>query len=318
MGKGRSTLALKFQAVIHSIYLIVGGGKDLERFSRSIETWVSDLGTEAGFAQVRKLPVSSLLPYLEPDVAGALDASGLEVDFAGEGDEEVDFAADDAAAAGPDVSIDVEGSLTIPGFLHILHNCFSGLSDCLPQFHSVVDQLAQVANLVGRPESKERLLRTCFQTALGEALSSDIKEYCDFVYDKRWGTVSHCIVAILRCKSALRRMWRLEAYLSGADCGDEHDMATADVQQETVNLRSADEAINSSYWWQYLDMVAKFAQLQNTLTAWGESCACHWDLFREDSVPVGLKQLWNSCPMRGRRCVELASGEFWSLVQRLV
>ena len=319
IGKGRSTLPLKFQAVIHSMFLVTGAGKELERFSRSIETWVSDLGTESGFAKVRKLPLRSLLPYLQPsnDGAGA-NASGLEVDFAADGNEEVDFAADDASS-NPDVSIDVEGSLTIPGFLHILHNCFSGLCDCLPQFASVVGQLGQVANLIGRPESKERLLRTCFQTALGEALSADIKEYNDFVYDKRWGTVSHCIVSLLRCKAALRRMWSLEAFLAGGRLEDDHDMAVADdLPAETVNLRSADEAIHSSFWWQYLDMVAKFAQLQNILTAWCESCACHWDLFHEDSVPIRLKQLWNSCPLRGRRCVELASGEFWTFVQRPV
>ena len=307
MGKGRATLAFKFQTAIHSLHLVAGPGKNLQQFIQSIQTWLSDLGTEAGFSQVRKMPLRSLLPYLEID-GRAQDGFCME---------EVDFAPPMNPDAGPEeVFVDTEGSLTIPGFLHILHNCFAGLADCLPRFSETVDQLQQVAKLLARPESKQRLLRSCFHDHLGQALCSEIQEFKVLVYDKRWGTVAHSVLALLRCEAGLRRKWNLEQYLAGAVLSEEHDLAAATESQDSVSLQVVDSAIHSSSWWQYLRMIKQFAALQSTLIAWAESCPCHWDLHHQEAVPSKLKQLWDTCPLRGRRCAELASGEFWTYVHR--
>ena len=317
LGKGRSTLALKFRATVHAMLLLAGTDKRFEEFVSSIQTWVSDLGTESGFANVGRIPLTSLFSFLE----ARADEDGAEFVLR---EEEVDFAAEDQATHHvPDVvSVDMGNSLMVPGFLHILRNCFSGLRDCLDSFAEVVDKLQDVARLVGRPESKQRLLNACFSDELGQALSEDIKEFSSFVYDKRWGTVSHCILSILKCEPALRRQWSLERYLNspGANRVDERDMAAATETQDTVRLTVADEAICSPVWWQYLHMMKTFATLQITLTKWAEGCPCHWALSQNElgeAVTPRLKHLWDSCPLRGRRCAELASGSFWTYVQRL-
>ena len=310
MGKGRSTLGHKFHASMHAIYLIAGPGKRFEEFVKSIQTWVSDFGTESGFSNVRTLPLSSLFCFFQEDAGQAC------VDE----DEEVDFAALPDAnrrSRGDVPHADTNASVTIGGVLHILHNCFQGLSGSLEHFSAVVDQLRQVAKLVGRPESKERSLSTCFNDDLGRALSPEIRRFASLVYDKRWGTVSRSVVEMLRLQASLPRKWSLQSFLAGAAARpDEHDLLAAQETPDTVSLGTVDEAILSPFFWQYLRMIEKFAILQNTLTCWAESCSCHWELHDGENVPEKLKSLWRSCPMRGRRCVDLASGSFWEYVHR--
>ena len=46
VGKSRSSLALKFRACLHAFMLIAGQGAHLQKFIRSIHSWVTDYGTE--------------------------------------------------------------------------------------------------------------------------------------------------------------------------------------------------------------------------------------------------------------------------------
>ena len=114
------------------------------------ESWVSDLGTEAGFASVSKVPLSTLFPFLESSPHPELQAAPQdEVDFADvlQCEGEVDF----SNPPGPGDSqqyIDTEGSIMVPGVLHILHNCFRSLCDNL----ELGDKLQSVCDMVGRPE----------------------------------------------------------------------------------------------------------------------------------------------------------------------
>ena len=58
------------------------------------------------------------------------------------------------------------------------------------------------------------------------------------------------------------------------------------------------------------------------LLIWAESCPCHGDLIAqfqdsEDSHERELCSVWRSCPFRGCRAPELASGDFMALVHQI-
>ena len=151
-------------------------------------------------------------------------------------------------------------------------------------------------------QSTERLLSTCYQDRVGQALAPDIKDFSSFVYDKRCGTVSHCMLNILRCEAALRQRWNLKTCLSGSNiANDGHDLAGTVETRDSLNLSAIDEAISLPFWWQYLRLRAAIAI--------GPCC--------KRTISDKLKTLWKSCPLRGRRCADLACGKFWGHVQRL-
>ena len=295
MGPGRATMPMKFQAVVHAMNLVAGPDKHLEKFVRSIRSWVSDLGMEAGFASVSKVPLSTLFPFLE---------SSPDVDFADvlQCDWEVDFS-NPPGPADSQPYTDTEGSIMVP------HNCFHSLCDNLEFCSDVVDKLPSVCDMVGRPESKERLLSTCYQDRVGQALAPDIKDISSFVYDNRWGTVWRCILNILRCEALCG-----SAGTQGLSCQDPTLQTMSMIWK--VPWRPA-IAISSPFWWQYLRMLSAFARLQTTLMSWAEGCNCHWVLLQEDHFSDKLKTLWKSCPLRGRLCADLACGKFGDHVQRL-
>ena len=310
MGRHRSSLKLKFHAAMHALYLMTGPSPQLEKFAPSICTWVSDLGTEAGFAHIQKTPFKTLMPYVADSEAQMLP----------NWDEEVDLSEDHPEGARAPVSIGCENSVAVPGLLHILHNAFLGLGGSMHSFSTIVEQIKHVANLMRQPETKERLLRTCFQDVVGQGLAPEIKNFSGHVYEERWGTVSDCVLKLIACEKALRHKWCLDKYTNcSSNPGGATGESKAGTQSESVNLDMADGAISDPFFWAYVHMLSTFAAMQMRLISWAEGCACHWDLIedRPQDLPTELKRLCESCPMRGRRACELASGKFNTLLDEL-
>ena len=314
-GHGRSTLALKFHAFLHAIMLIAGHGFNLQRFVKSIHSWVTDYGTEVGFADIKKVKLSTIFPYLseapaeEPQPGGLGHAANLqEVDFAASPPEPED--------EGSNWYADVEAIMSIPGLLHIIHNAFKDLPGSMTHCSDAILRLSKVAQFLSRKESKERFIATCFQGRLGDILAKLIKEYKAAVYEERWGTVSNCILMTVPLEDALRSMWVLDKYMGKSSSSIRNPPDEDDSHNVRVDL--VDEAITSPLWWAYIKMLAKFAYVQVTLLKWAESCPCHWGLpYKKEEVPRSLRKLWDTCPMRGRRAAELANGDFMTTIQEL-
>ena len=301
MGKHRSGLQMKFHAAMHAAYLIAGPGKNLEKFISSVWTWVSDLGTEAGFSHIGKMNLRELFPYIMESEDQANPSLHEEVDLAGE----------NVAPLHREPFVSCEGSVSIPGVLHILHNCFLSLGGAMQEFSPTVGLLKEVATLLSQPESKERLLNTCFTGPLGEALAADVKAFSGQVYEERWGTVSDCILQLLPCENSLRHAWNMDSFLMSSRAEGEQGQRPG-----TVSVEKANEAITSHVFWAYLEMLSLFATLQSRLISWVEGCPCHWEILHSGAdIPHDLKALWTSCPLKGRRAADIASGEFLRLVQ---
>lgn len=304
MGKARSGLALKFHAAMHSLYLMAGPGPCLEAFAGSIWSWVTDHGTESGFSHIGPVGLGTLFPYI-------LDSEGLSCQ-AGLLQQEIDFSME---ANHEDVkgepTISCQGSVAVPGLLRILHNCFLALGNVMQHFSEAITHLKEVAKLLSHPETKERLLSTCFIGPLGEALFEDLKNFSGQVYEERWGTVADCVLQLVRCESSLRHAWDKDKYMMSSDSAMKPGMVAVNV---------VDEAVKSPMFWAYLQMLATFAAMQSRMVAWCESCPCHWDvLAQEDSdIPKDLKAQWLKCPLRGKRAPEIAAGKFTDMVQEFL
>lgn len=313
VGKNRSRLGFKFHATMHALYLMAGPSDNLDKFMSSICTWVSDLGTEAGFSHIQKVPFQTLMPYIAESEQQARPEAQLEVDFAAD--------RGDPASAVPCLSC--EQSVGIPGILHILHNCFLGLETSMQHFSDAVGHLKHVAALLGQSESKERLLKTCFSDPIGEALAADIKQFSGHVYEERWGTVSACVLQLVECEKSLRRTWNVERFLNCNADGRSGSFGTSGepgAKVDSVNVESVDAAICDPFFWSYMRMLAQLAGLQIRLITWAESCPCHWGLLdvRGAEIPPELRKLADACPMRGRRAADLASGEFVSVLREFL
>ena len=63
------------------------------------------------------------------------------------------------------------------------------------------------------------------------------------------------------------------------------------------------------------------AMVQREAVRWVNSCPCHFDMEKEmrslENPPDGWRDLVQGCPLRGRRCAELAAGDFFKLAHVL-
>lgn len=66
-----------------------------------------------------------------------------------------------------------------------------------------------------------------------------------------------------------------------------------------------DETLASPFFWAFLHLLDALNSILTHITAWCESCACHPPEVRKALAELGIT---GSCPLRGRRCPELAAG----------
>ena len=66
LGCGRTTLADKFSAIMHSLFLLTGAARACEvfiGFVRGLATLTTDHGVEMNLAFVRPVPIRDILPW---------------------------------------------------------------------------------------------------------------------------------------------------------------------------------------------------------------------------------------------------------------
>ena len=304
MGKNRASLALKFSAIVHSLFLLAPTLWDLEAITKSIVTWVTDYGTERSLGRIKKISIDKVLPFL----ATAMQ----EEDFGAGQVQDEDFGGD---MAKPEV--DLTSSLDTPGMLHVISNATKDLKKSMTMYSDMVQNAKAVADLCRRKESCDRLIATCFSDSIGMVLQADIRAFHGHIYLERWGTVADCVPRLLKIRAALTSRWSIKKYNDG-------DVAAARRQDDpdvphphSVRLDIADAAITSPGFWAYMLMLNVIAEVLDRLLHWIEGCSCHWSA-DWDSAPFKLRQLWKKCPLRGRRCPELAAGDFLQEATRLL
>ena len=309
-GKARSGAGLKFHAVVHALRLLSATVEDLAGLLKSIRVFLSDQGTESVFALLEPVPLSSLLP---PDVESEVYEG---VDFAPEAPvEEPDFS-EPMVGRAAEATADVTTSLEVDDILHCIHNATKGLSSAMTHFSQIVSQCKHVADIVRKKDSKDRLIETCFARGVARGFVPELREFKSYVHEERCGTVSDVVTHLLGIQSALRYGWDLAAYQL-TKAAAEQDAAVANPEEEDgygVRVHSVNAAIQSDFFWAYLQGVRLLACALETCLAWAEPCPCHWARSWSEASAEQVAR-WRSCPLRTRRCPEMAAGEFLKLLQ---
>ena len=291
LGGGHTSLWHKYHAVAHAMWLETGAAPLLETFSKSVFAFTTDQGVETGLCKVPILRASSVLPWMPvpEDEAGDHDWAPA-----------ADLAGQHYAAV-----IDFTQAVGVPGMLHIVHNSTNDLSKAVQHFDEIISQMTALSRLLRKRDSKARLLETCFSDHVGRFLQDEIRRFSAKLHTGRWGTIAACVEELLQVEAPLRFGWDLAKFGRNRQ------------QEDSVDVAVVDAAVKSSFFWGFLHMLKILTDVVQTAMHWSESCPCHWGLDRRIAKVNKLQKQWLSCPLKGCRGPELASGGFLEVLRDL-
>ena len=358
---GRTSLAMKFQATMHSLFLLSSSCDMLSFMVSSVPGWISDYGTERHFSYVEPIEMHHVFPWVSPsetpepppelqveevDFASSPVAPATptvmyqEPDFADAFDDppdliDMDRDTDDAqgqarAPLVPRRLLDLTSSLEIPGLLHIIHNAGRTLEKSMTHYADATYRLGKLSAILSSRETRERLEETCFADEVGQALWTHLRGFSARCYPERWGTVAKTLVDLTPSAIAsLQARWDIKKYMAGVknkrrniealspQCAND-----ADHEDHVVKIEVIDESLASPFWTSYWRMLGHVSEVLLKCLAWAEGCPCHHDLLREsieegDPLVPSMKAAALRCPLRGKRCAELAEGDFMEVVRTI-
>ena len=228
LGSGRSNLATKLQVVTQASFLVAGSSQQqLRSFTRSVDAFGGDMGTEFGIPSVKNMPATKLLPWMRADESSR---EGQEIS------EEDEWNIRPSGRL-QEVTLGFETSLKIPTLMHVITNATNDCLDASPQLSASVDSLGHIAKLLDCKYTLKRLLEACYSGSLGERLHDDLKSWHGRVHKMRWGTVACCVCQLMKLKEILVWGWDKDRYL--------HMTSGGGVSDDGL-IANCDEAITSS------------------------------------------------------------------------
>ncbi|CAE7287875.1 unnamed protein product [Symbiodinium pilosum] len=332
IGFGAATFQRKLRALLHSARLEVFTKEDLAPWCESLVSVASDYGVEHLLSDVRGLPAETATCWFQdtdsadiqlllngprgsdlPGPRQAVDqAREAHANFDAEGFEDphaAPAAVDMQLLAGPiaeedfelppQVQLNFEHLLSVPGLLHVIDNATKGLGDVMQRYEDNIALAQQVCRLLRKRDSKPKLLERCFSRGVGAQLASDIREFQGWIHPGRWGTVVFSIPELLKVKHALVSCWDERVYLQGNDA-----VADEGRRQDAMNLAAdVTKAVSDPAWWGWLSMLEVVCSLLRKHTFWAESCPCHSHILQSNrgELTAELKQHFERCPLRGKR-----------------
>ena len=193
--------------------------------------------------------------------------------------------------------------------------------------------------MLRRRETKDRLWETCFEGSevARTVFQLHLKRFTAQGYRMRWGTVADAILKLTQdVRASLVWGWSLKKYLAGSSrhaAMTEHAKIEGDAEAEefATRLDVVNDVIPTYFWWSYWDMLKRISSVLQRLLVWAESCACHYDLLQklcdddlvaeagiDKSERDAALRACRTCPMRGRRCPEIACGDVVELAKDLL
>lgn len=323
LAHSRTNLPAKTRVFLHTLALLCSSRSALCELCDSVVSLHTDYGTEKGISRISHCPLDLFLPYMH---------AGEEV--TGKGDSEI-FAQEFQAHDVENLFVDEEcqdvweGVVSFdpcfegPDMMHIIHNATNYLEDVVDCYAPTIAALKSICALLAGRESKQQLIETCFQAGPSIAFAEEIKSFNITVHDKRWNTIASGIEEVNNLEPALRSHWNLCQFLGKTDDvrAEREDEAPAhrpggDSDEFGVNLKAVDDALCSDFFWGCLKVLLQVAVVQRHAVRFVNGCPCHDGLLQAtDSLTV--KAMCESCPLRGRRCAELAAGNFFDLLESL-
>ena len=159
LGLGETGLHQKFTALLHALRLEASSWRHVNRVSVRVVSWTTDYGTECGIAEAPRVDAGALLPHWreyeepEPDPEPVADDADFAVDLV---DDAVDVGdvGGQAVVDPQDALISFQGSIPVPGCLHMLHNALDDVTGDMPDFSQWLDMAKAHCYLIRWPGAR--------------------------------------------------------------------------------------------------------------------------------------------------------------------
>ena len=325
IARGSSSLLHKVASLMHALFLESGSLEAIRTILNQSWSLTTDMGTEFSTADFRVQTLEELLPTWmgvsadatasEPQIEADLragqdirvhDDDELEADVGfldRPGDAETDdiepeLVGGSAADSCADPSFGAAfkdflftGAFNVYGFLHLIGNAMKDSSSACAWWKRFEEMFRQVSRLLSRTSWREKFIQTCLIGTDHEWMATAIfgKNIHSFI-DWRWGSLTDALRQLLRIGTALRRTWSKERFRKSSDDADAGQAdRDGDVNEEgSLDTDLLDNAIRSSRFWSYAEMLNQLHSLPDACMQWAESCPCHAALF--DSPDFGIRR----------------------------
>ena len=319
LARSRANLPPKTRVFLHTLGLLCCSRRALVDLCDSVVSIHTDYGTEKGLSRISECPLDTFLPYLHVNEPQHLeDCETFAEDFPMfDSDLFVDEDGQEHGAGEVnDNMVSFDSVFEGPDMMHIIHNATNYLEDVVDCYAPTLASLKSICSLLAGRESKQQLIETCFQTGPGAiAFHEDIKAFKYTVHETRWNS------EVNKLEVALKNHWNLPRFLGLSDGHSDlmdHELPASRTGSEEygVNLKTVDDALCSDMFWGSLKVLLQVAMVQREAVKWVNSCPCHYK-WHHATESKRMQALCDSCPLRGRRCAEIASGEFFELLESL-
>ena len=248
LGHGHASFVDKAMALLQMVFLAAGPGeKTVREYLLSIRGITIDFGVESGLADVQ----DCLTEFL----AAATVAKG-------------------GSSTAMSTRCLSPLAVQIPRWNHM---CLYTMCASLGWFPAWLADLKLIVRFM-RNKSYRQVFRW---RVAGEHLAAGLVSFACNIAHWRWGTLVHCMKAVLACREATQK------YFSAAGF----------VAQDSVAVSAVAKAKDDASFWRQLLCVHWFAQRSEHSRSWGMGCPCHGEESLQGKQPL--------CVLKPRRLTEL-------------
>ena len=323
-GSKRTSIAHKVHALLHTLYLEVGGWHRVGEFLASVRALTSDYGTESGLVDMMNIDLTALFPWTETAAAPNFDRPE-QMDDALQFEEGVPEPVPPNPVCPFLETRETEDGemhlflprlfplgMQVPGALHVLHHAVEEVTSALQGYETwFLPALKAVTAVMGKKYVRERFVSEILRDSEAHDLEHSVLQLELNLHEARWGTLMKTCKELLSVRVVFS-LWNEERVMGGAPGAQ----ASESERQTFANANIMTEAIKDMSWWSYLSMILRLGRAIDLLEHWFEACPCHYKQFTDD-VPLSGNTVFRTryaCHMAGRRSPELASGVLETLV----
>ena len=309
LGSRHSSADHKFHAFVHGVRLENADWMLTSKHLGSIFAMTTDMGAERQLVG-KEVSVQQFFEYWNPhdrlagNVIRAQEDLLLEVDPS-------------------PVPLSTKQCLHIPGTFHLLENIQKRILGTMQTWDEVRPLMESMCHCFHYNHVRERFISGCLtghRQAWRDLFTSGPPL---FEGGRVWGVTVEITEWLLVRKDAIIDSWqedRVQFRQNAAAAAQDQAQAQPvqggrDGADNDKHVRKATEAIGKPLFWATMELVSILSEVIGHLESWTQGCSCHDS--RHCQTP-GLRKLKQQCPMRGRRCPELAVGEVGRFVRRIL
>ncbi len=335
VGFGCSGFARKLQTLVHAMRLDHFTKQSILDYINEFITVTHDYGTEKQISRLKPTPFKAICPYFADTAHDLIDKCLSELcpekrrqdqpdtreqdfeifeepSFIPSVDSDI-FEAVESNGPQDHSMLDVSHLLETPPIHHINDTITLGLGDVMTHWDKAVYSSQQICKIVRKRSHRPRLLERCFTSRLAVHCQNLVTKFKGWIHTKRWATLVFSVPELKKIETAMRLFW------------DKRRFQGEDARQKEDTLKLAndvDEAVASSFYWAYLDILEEISCFERKATTFAEICPCHGLMIMKpsddpNSVPEDvlkeMKPQWDKCPFRGMMVAELAE-EFFQML----